>query len=66
MAFNSLKNSQIVEPISNYPRKYRPYSLIVDASTGSSETNGGWSAMLCQTNEDGEEILITMDHFDTY
>jgi hypothetical protein len=30
----------------------------VDASTGTSETNGGWGAMLCQTDKEGEERVI--------
>jgi hypothetical protein len=41
-----------------YPRKYWPYLLIVDVSTGTSEMNGGLRAMLCQADEDGEERVI--------
>jgi hypothetical protein len=37
----------------DYPRKHKPYSLIVDASTGRGEIIGGLSAMLCQTDEKG-------------
>ncbi len=33
----------------------RPYSLIVDASTGTGNVNDGLGAMLCQTDEEGEE-----------
>jgi hypothetical protein len=57
-AFNSLKQSLISEPIVDYPRKHRPYSLIVDASTGTGKINGGLGAMLCQTDEEGEERVI--------
>ena len=57
-AFNSLKNSLISEPIVDYTRKHMPHSLIVDASTGTGEINGGLGAMLCQTDEDGEERVI--------
>ena len=57
-AFNSLKNAHISEPIVDYPRKHRPYSLIVDASTGTSEANGGLGAMRCQTDEEGEQRVI--------
>jgi hypothetical protein len=58
-AFNSLKQSLISEPIVDYPRKHRPYSLIVDASTGTGEINGELGAILCQTVKDGEERGIT-------
>jgi hypothetical protein len=47
-AFNSLKNSLVSEPTVNYQRKHRLYSLIVDASTSTSERNGGLGALLCQ------------------
>jgi hypothetical protein len=57
-AFNLLKQYLISEPIVDYPRKHRPYSVFVDASTGTSEINGGLEAMLCQTDEDGEERVI--------
>jgi hypothetical protein len=42
----------------DYPGKYRTYSQIVDASTGTGEINCGLGAMLCQTFEEGEERLI--------
>jgi hypothetical protein len=51
--FKSLKNSLVSEPIINFLRKCRLYSLIVDASTGTGEINGGLGAMLCQTDEEG-------------
>jgi hypothetical protein len=43
--FNSLINSliSVSEPIADHQRKHRPYSLIVDASTGTGD-------MLCQTD----------------
>ena len=57
-AFISLRNSLVSEPIVEYPRKHRTYSLIVDASTVTGEINGGLGAMLCQTDEEGEERVI--------
>ncbi len=56
--YHKLKQALILEPIVDYPRKHRPYSLIVDPSTGTGEINGGLGAMLCQTDEDGEETVI--------
>jgi hypothetical protein len=57
-AMNSLKNALISEPIEDYPNKHRPYSLISDAFTGRSEINGGLEAILCQTDQEGEERVI--------
>ena len=57
-AYNSLKQALLSEPILYYPRKNRPYSLIVDASTGTSETTGGLGAILTQTDENNEEKVI--------
>jgi hypothetical protein len=37
------------------PKKTKTYSLIVHASRGTGEINGRLSAMLCQTDEEGEE-----------
>ena len=42
----------------DYPRKNRPYSLIVDASTGNDKTPGGLGAILCQTDEKGKNRVI--------
>ena len=57
-AYNSLKTALISEPVVDYPRKNRPYSLIVDASTGTTEIAGGLGAILSQTDENGEERVI--------
>ena len=57
-AYESLKAALCSEPIVDYPRKNRPYSLIVDASTGTPEIAGGLGAILTQTDEDGEEKVI--------
>jgi hypothetical protein len=38
---NSQNTALILKPIVDYPRKHRPYSLILDTSTGTSEMNGG-------------------------
>jgi hypothetical protein len=74
-----MKNSLFLETIFDYPRKHRPYSLVVNASTD--EINGGLRAMLCQRDAEREERLIAyasrqlvlmqtmewaLDHFDTY
>ena len=42
----------------DYPRKNRPYSLIVDESTGNDKTPGGLGAILCQTDEKGKNRVI--------
>jgi hypothetical protein len=42
----------------DYPRKNRPYSLIVDAATGNDVNDGGLGAILTQTDEKGKERLI--------
>jgi hypothetical protein len=57
-AFNLQTQSLISKPIIDYPRKHRPFSLIVDASTGTGDINGGLGAMLCQTDEEGKERVI--------
>ena len=41
-----------------YPRKHRPYSLIVDASTGGEKSIGGMGAILVQTDEKGKHHAI--------
>ncbi len=46
------------EPIVDYPRKNRPYSLIVDAATGNDVNDGGLGAILTQTDEKGKERVI--------
>jgi hypothetical protein len=48
--FISLKDSLVFFPIVNYPRKHKPSSQIVDASTDTDEIKGGCGAMLCQTD----------------
>ncbi|MGL6006554.1 RNase H-like domain-containing protein, partial [Aeromonas sobria] len=48
VAFKELQTALVSEPIVAYPRKDRPYALIVDASTGSQDTPGGFGAILCQ------------------
>ena len=57
-AYNELKAALCSEPIVAYPRKHRPYSLIVDASTGSDKTIGGMGAILVQTDERGKNHAI--------
>ena len=57
-AFQTLKQALCSEPIVDYPRKDRPYSLIVDACTGNDKNMGGMGAILCQTDKKGNERVI--------
>ena len=57
-AYNELKAALCSEPIVAYPRKHRPYSLIVDASTGGEKSIGGMGAILVQTDERGRNHAI--------
>ena len=57
-AYSSLKQALCSEPAVDYPRKNRPYSLMVDASTGNDKTPGGLVAILCQTDEKGKNRVI--------
>jgi hypothetical protein len=57
-AFNELKVALCSEPVVDFPRKNRPYALIVDASTGNAEKDGGLSAILAQQNEKNEFHVI--------
>jgi len=57
-AFETLRNALISEPVVAYPRRNRPYSLIVDASTGGEGIEGGMGAILCQTDEQGKSHVI--------
>ncbi len=45
-AYKELKHLLVSEPIVDYPRKDRPYSLIVDAATGNDVNDGGLGAIL--------------------
>ena len=57
-AFNELKTALCSEPVVAYPRKDRPYSLIVDAATGNAEQEGGMGAILCQLDKDRNYRVI--------
>jgi len=57
-AFNELKTALCSEPVVAYPRKDRPYSLIVDAATGNAEQEGGMGAILCQQDEKNNYRVI--------
>ena len=56
--FFELRSALISEPIVSYPRKDRPYSLIVDASTGGEGFEGGFGAILCQQDKGGNFHVI--------
>lgn len=57
-AFNELKTALCSEPVIAYPRKDRPYSLIVDAATGNAEQEGGMGAILCQLDNNNNYRVI--------
>ena len=57
-AFNELKSALCSEPVVAYPRKDRPYSLIVDAATGNGTSEGGIGAILCQQDIKGNYCVI--------
>ena len=57
-AYQELRQALISEPIVDYPRQNRPYSLMVDAATGNETTEGGLGAILCQTDEKGHHRVI--------
>ena len=58
-AYKELKQALLSDPIVDYPRQNRAYSLIVDAATGNDVTAGGLGAILCQTDEQGHYRVIS-------
>jgi hypothetical protein len=58
-AFLELQTYLCSEPVVNYPRSNRPYSLIVEASLGDDKKPGGLGAILTQVNLDGQHCVIT-------
>ncbi len=57
-AFNELRSALCSEPLVNYPRKNRPYALIVDAAMGSVGNEGGLGSVLCQADDHGKLHVI--------
>ncbi len=57
-AFQLLQTYLCSEPIVDYPRRNRPYALIVDASLGDEKKPGGLGAILTQINQKGEHCVI--------
>ena len=57
-AFYSLQKALISNPVVAYPRPDKPFSLIVDAATGGTDTKGGFGAILCQPSETGELQVV--------
>jgi transposase InsO family protein len=57
-AFHELKTALCSEPVVNYPRRDRPFSLIVDASTGNEKVDGGLGAILTQPDSSGELHVV--------
>jgi hypothetical protein len=41
-----------------YPRRNRPYALIIDASLGEDKNPGGLEAILTQINQEGQYCII--------
>ena len=58
-AFRQLQQVLISEPVVDYPRRNRPYALIVDASLGDEKTPGGLGAILTQIDDKGEFRAIS-------
>ena len=48
-----LKKILCSEPVMAYPRGDRTYALIVDASTGTADIEGGMGAILAQIDKNG-------------
>jgi transposase InsO family protein len=57
-AFRELQSILCSEPVVDYPRRDRPYSLITDAALGDDKNEGGLGAILTQQNEKGEHCVI--------
>ena len=57
-AFRELQAILCSEPVVDYPRRDRPYSLITDAALGDEKNEGGLGAILTQQNEKGEHCVI--------
>ena len=57
-AFRELQSILCSEPVVDYPRRNRPYSLITDAALGDDKNEGGLGAILTQQNEKGEHCVI--------
>jgi hypothetical protein len=57
-AFLKLQSYLCSEPIVDYPRNYRPYTLIVDASLGDDKKPGGLGTILTQINKTGQHCVI--------
>jgi hypothetical protein len=53
-AFRDLQTYLCSEPIIDYTRRDRPYSLIADASLGDEKKPGGLGAILMQLNKNGD------------
>jgi hypothetical protein len=54
-----LKSFIILKQILDYLRRQIPYSKILGASMGTGEMNDGLGAMFYQTDEEGEERVIS-------
>lgn len=57
-AFKELQTILCSEPVVDYPRRDRLYSLITDAACGDDKNPGGLGAILTQTDEEGQFRVI--------
>jgi hypothetical protein len=57
-AFQELQTYLCSEPIVDYPKRNRPYTLIVDSSLGDDKKPGGLGAILTRINPDGQHCVI--------
>jgi hypothetical protein len=57
-AFQELQTYLCSEPIVDYPRQNRPYTLIIDASLGGEKKPGGLGAILMQIDPNGQHCVI--------
>jgi hypothetical protein len=58
-SFHVLKEALISNPVVVvYPKPDKPFSVIVDAATGDTDTKGGFGAILCQPDDRGDLKVV--------
>ena len=57
-AFHQLQTILCSEPVLAFPRRNRPYALIVDAAVGDDKHDGGLGAILAQLDEQGHHRVV--------
>jgi hypothetical protein len=53
-SFHVLKEALISNSVVAYLKPDKPFSVIVDAATGGTDTKGGFGAILCQPDDRGD------------